>query len=112
MRRPVDILCKRLDEASKNGETLNMKYMYAAVTLDIINDYCFARDPENVLKADFGRKGFDDVDSFLEVSLLVGESRSKPTLDHLLTRTEYSHPLAHAHQLLSAGKPWVRICTG
>ncbi|KAA8651302.1 cytochrome P450 [Aspergillus tanneri] len=70
MRRPIAILRERLDQASKNGETMNMKYMYAAVTLDIINDYCFARDPENVTQADFGRKGFDDVDSFLEVSLL------------------------------------------
>lgn len=71
MRRHIDILCKRLDSASKTGETLNMKYMYAAVTLDIINDYCFAKSPENVMKPDFGRKGFDVVDRFVEISLLV-----------------------------------------
>ncbi|PGH30872.1 hypothetical protein GX50_06373 [[Emmonsia] crescens] len=70
MRRHIDILCKRLDSASKTGETLNMKYMYAAVTLDIINDYCFAKSPENVMKPDFGRKGFDVVDRFVEISLL------------------------------------------
>lgn len=79
MRRHIDVLCDRLDEASRTGETLNMKYMYAAVTLDIINDYCFAKDPENVLKSDFGRKSFDDVDSFVEISLLVSETLSKPT---------------------------------
>ncbi|OAX85369.1 hypothetical protein ACJ72_00258 [Emergomyces africanus] len=70
MCRPIHILCKRLEQAHKTGETLNMKYMYAAVTLDIIKDYCFARSPEIVMKPDFGRKGFDDVDSFLEVSIL------------------------------------------
>lgn len=72
IQRPIDLLCKRLDEASNNGETINMKYMYAAVTLDIINDYCFARDPENVTKADFNRKATDDVDSLLYASLVVG----------------------------------------
>ncbi|PGH03869.1 hypothetical protein GX51_03857 [Blastomyces parvus] len=70
MCRPIMIICKRLDEACKTGETINMKYIYAAVTLDIINDYCFARSPENVLKPDFGRKSFDDVDSFAAISLL------------------------------------------
>ena len=86
MRRPIDILCNRLEEATKSGETLNMRYMFAAVTLDIINDYCFAREPENVLKSDFGRKSFDDVDSFLGVSLLVS---SRPKLaDSQLTEVE------------------------
>lgn len=75
---PIDILCKRLDEASKSGETVNMKYFYAAVTMDIIKDYCFARAPENVFKSDWGRKDFDDVDGFLEVSILVGQSPHKP----------------------------------
>ncbi|GAD97354.1 benzoate 4-monooxygenase cytochrome P450, putative [Paecilomyces variotii No. 5] len=67
---PIDILCKRLEDASETGETLNMKYMYAAVTMDIIRDYCFARPPENVFKPDFGRKAFDDVDGFIEASIL------------------------------------------
>lgn len=72
IQRPVYLLCKRLRHASTDNETVNMKYIFAAVTLDIINDYCFSREPENVLKEDFGRKSFDNVDSFLEVSLMVG----------------------------------------
>ncbi|KAL4810923.1 putative benzoate 4-monooxygenase cytochrome P450 [Aspergillus unguis] len=70
MKRPIAVLRQRLLDASKTGETLNMKYMYAAVTLDIINDYCFARDPYYIHRPDFGRKNFDDVDSFLSVSIL------------------------------------------
>ncbi|RDW93800.1 cytochrome P450 [Aspergillus mulundensis] len=70
MLRPIHILRGRLREASKTGQTLNMKYMYSAVTLDIINDYCFAREPFYIHKPDFGRKCFDDVDSFLTVSIL------------------------------------------
>ncbi|PYH92813.1 putative benzoate 4-monooxygenase cytochrome P450 [Aspergillus ellipticus CBS 707.79] len=70
IRRSIDLLCARLDAASRNGETLNAKYMYGAVTLDIINEYCFANDPKYVLKSDFGRKGFDDLAIFLEFSVL------------------------------------------
>ncbi|PLB48688.1 putative benzoate 4-monooxygenase cytochrome P450 [Aspergillus steynii IBT 23096] len=70
IRRPVEILCERLREACDNGGVLNMKYMFGAVTLDIINDYVFARDPVYTRQPDFGRKTFDDVDSFLIISLL------------------------------------------
>ena len=69
--RPIEMLCKRLEEASRVGETLNMKYFYAAVTLDVMNAYCFARETESVLRPDFNRQFFDDVDGFVEVSLLV-----------------------------------------
>ncbi|KAL1879025.1 hypothetical protein Plec18167_004321 [Paecilomyces lecythidis] len=41
--------------------------------MDIIRDYCFAREPENVYKPDFGRKAFDDVDGFIEASILEQE---------------------------------------
>ncbi|CAD6444312.1 acda6855-de0c-418b-9ce5-107134f7e3bb [Sclerotinia trifoliorum] len=70
IQRPILILCDRLEKATKSREILNMKYFYAAVTLDIINDYCFSREPDNVLRPDFGRKSFDDVDKFLNISLL------------------------------------------
>ncbi|PYI33457.1 putative benzoate 4-monooxygenase cytochrome P450 [Aspergillus indologenus CBS 114.80] len=70
MQCPIQIMCQRLRDASATGAVLNVKYLFAAVTLDIINDYCFARDPVYILQPDFGRKGFDDVDSFLQVSLL------------------------------------------
>lgn len=70
MRRPIEALRSRLDDASRNKTLLNMKYMYAAVAQDIINEYCFARPMENVFKPDFGRKQFDDIDSFTYVSLV------------------------------------------
>ncbi|KAL3459125.1 putative benzoate 4-monooxygenase cytochrome P450 [Aspergillus heterothallicus] len=70
MTHAIDILCERLQEVSKTGELVNLKYVFAAVTSDIIDDYCFARKPTKILLKDFGRKFFDDIDSFLEVSLL------------------------------------------
>ena len=74
MQTLIKVLCDRLEAASQTGETLNMKYFYAALTLDIINNYCFARDADNIVRSDFGRKSFDDVDSFLAISLLVRSS--------------------------------------
>lgn len=71
MRRPVKILCDRLRTASDEGLTVNLKYIYAAVTLDIINDYCFARDPVYTLQPDFGERGFENIDHHLRMSLLV-----------------------------------------
>lgn len=79
-----------------------MKYFYAAITLDVMNNYCFARNTDNVLRSDFGRKSFDDVDSFLEVSLLVCYTGA---VHNEADVTEYPHTLAYAVHLLSP-----RIC--
>ena len=71
MKPPIELLCGRLEEMARSGETLDMKYIYAATALDIINSYCFARQPESVRKSDFARKTHDDVDGLLQMSLLV-----------------------------------------
>jgi hypothetical protein len=71
MTHAIDILCQRLQDAAKTGELVNLKYIYAAVTSDIIDGYCFAKEPTKVRERDFGKGFFDDIDSFLEVSLLV-----------------------------------------
>lgn len=67
----IDKLCDRFDDASKTGEPMDLKYCYAALTLDIMNEYCFSMDSQTVMKPNFGEKSFKDVDSFLEISLLV-----------------------------------------
>ncbi|KAF3396638.1 Trichodiene oxygenase [Talaromyces pinophilus] len=70
IQRPTAILCKRLEHASLTSEMLNLKYVFPAVTLDIINAYCFAREPTTVLEPDFGKKETDNVATLLKVSLL------------------------------------------
>lgn len=70
MWKPIEMLLGRLHHASQTGEVLNMKYFYAGVTLDIINAYCFAREPVVVTLPDFGRNLVDNVDGFLLISLL------------------------------------------
>lgn len=69
MLRPIRILCDRLGELSRTKQTIDMQYFFAAVTLDIMNGYCFSYEPQNVLKPDFGKQEKDDIDLFLEVSL-------------------------------------------
>ena len=67
----INRLCTRLREASKTGEPVDLKYCFAAVTLDAMNEYCFSKDSETILQSDFGKRDFDDVDSFLEMSIRV-----------------------------------------
>ena len=54
-----------------------MKYFHAALILDVINGYYFTRGLDNILQSDFGKKSFDDVDSFLAVSLLINSTAGK-----------------------------------
>ncbi|CAF9929306.1 MAG: hypothetical protein GOMPHAMPRED_005365 [Gomphillus americanus] len=68
--RPLNILCDRLQNATQTEETLNMRYFFEAVTRDVIADYCFARSPVDVLKNDFNKQGFDEIENFLSVNLL------------------------------------------
>jgi hypothetical protein len=70
MWQPINIVCDRLGKACITKESVNLKYLFSAITLDIITAYCFSRGPSAVLSPDFGRKEHDDLDSFVEVSLL------------------------------------------
>lgn len=70
MWEPINVVCDRLGKACKTKESVNLKYLFSAITLDIMTAYCFSRGPNAVLSPDFGRKEHDDLDSFLEVSLL------------------------------------------
>jgi hypothetical protein len=70
MWKPLNVVCDRLGKACKSKETINLKYLFSAITLDIMTAYCFSREPNAVLSPDFCRKQHDDLDSFLEVSLL------------------------------------------
>ncbi|KAJ5999490.1 benzoate 4-monooxygenase cytochrome P450 [Penicillium sp. IBT 35674x] len=67
---PINIVCDRLSEACKSKDSVNLKYLFSAITLDIMTAYCFSQEPNAVLSPDFCRKEHDDLDAFVEVSLL------------------------------------------
>ncbi|TEY73232.1 hypothetical protein BOTCAL_0081g00230 [Botryotinia calthae] len=103
IQRPILILCDRLEEASKSGVTLNMKYFYAAVKLDIINDCCFSRQSDKILREDFERKSFGDVDNFLVISLLDNMNKiSAPAmadiLDYRKNLSRQVETILHEHE--------------
>ena len=54
-------LCIRLEEAKKTGELINMQYAYAAMTTDVINEYCFSRTYDAVLTPDFNVDFYESV---------------------------------------------------
>lgn len=66
----VEKFCGRLEEAAKNKERVNLKYAYAALTMDNITEYCFSRTPDRVLLPDYGKIGLDNIDSFIDTSLI------------------------------------------
>ena len=103
MQTIIDRLCHRLQEAAKSGEVLNLKYVYAALTTDIMNEYCFSRDLQTVLKRDFGRQSFDNLDGFLEVSLLVGTAHIvRENTSYAIA--EYPFAVVDESNVLLAGK--------
>lgn len=69
---PINIVCDRLGEACKSKESVNLKYLFSAITLDIMTTYSFSKEPNAVLSPDYCRKEHDDLDAFVGVSLLKG----------------------------------------
>lgn len=49
----VNKFCTRLEDATQTGVLVNLKYGYAAMTTDVINEYCFSRTHNAVLTPDF-----------------------------------------------------------
>ncbi|KAI9667579.1 MAG: hypothetical protein M1821_000395 [Bathelium mastoideum] len=66
----IEKLCARFEAASRTGERINLKYAYAALALDNMWEYCFSRTPDRVLWPDFDKRGFDNIDSFVDTSLV------------------------------------------
>ena len=67
----IDKMCDRFATAAETGEPINLKYCYAALAFDIMSEYCFSMTPDRILKPDFDKKSFDDIDDFVEMSLVV-----------------------------------------
>ncbi|KAI9710154.1 MAG: hypothetical protein M1820_002956 [Bogoriella megaspora] len=59
----IEKLCERLEKAKKAGKTVNLKYAYAAVARDIIDEYCFSRQMNSVLLEDFNEEYTEALDA-------------------------------------------------
>ena len=67
----IEMLCGRFEEAVKSGEMVNLKYAYAALTLDVIYQYCFSRTLDSVLMGDFNKEAFDVLEEGFRMTPIV-----------------------------------------
>ena len=91
IQRIIDKMCDRFTTAAETGESVNLKYCYAALAFDIMSEYCFSITPDRILKLNFDKKSLDDVDNFVEMSLVVSHVSVSGfgTLTHLATQNLY-----------------------
>lgn len=55
----VDRLCWRLAEFQKTGQPLDLGYAWAALTADVITEYCFGESFDQMASPDFGAAHYD-----------------------------------------------------
>lgn len=67
----IEKLCGRFEDAMKSGEILNLKYAYAALSHDIIYQYCFSRTLDSVLLQDFDKAYVDAIDGGNQMTPIV-----------------------------------------
>ena len=73
-----------------------------------MSEYYFSTDPQNVMKSDYGRKSFDNVESFLAISLPVCLSKPNVALKADNGSLEYSYTSGDEGNVLYASKPTSR----
>lgn len=56
----IEKLSGRFEDAVESGGIVNLKYAYAALSLDIIYEYCFSRTLDSLAMEDFN-KGYVDL---------------------------------------------------
>ena len=70
----VDKFCLRLDEASQTGVLVNLNYAYAAMTTDVINEYCFSRTQNAVLAPDFNINYYESMNVLVQLGHVVSSA--------------------------------------
>lgn len=72
----VDKFCTRLDDATRSGVLVNLKYAYAAMTTDVINEYCFSRTYDAVLTPDFNTGFYESIMALSQMVHIVSSASS------------------------------------
>ncbi|KAJ9151284.1 Trichodiene oxygenase [Pleurostoma richardsiae] len=80
----IEELCTRFEAAAHTGELISVGYAYAALTSDVINEYCFAKTHHAVLMPDFNKATYE---SFLGFTKLGNITKTMPSLLILLRMT-------------------------
>ena len=104
VKRIIDQLCDRLEQARISGEPINLKYCYSAMTTDVASEYCFSRSWNKLCIPDFDQAGYDNLETYLDLSLLVRSRARLPLVRRKLMVEEYVLPLGHRRIPLLASK--------
>ena len=70
----IDKFCNRLDDETRTGGAVNLKYAYAAVTTDVINQYCFSRTKNAVLAPDFNVNFYESIMALSQLCHVVSRN--------------------------------------
>ncbi|KAL1848576.1 hypothetical protein Plec18170_007883 [Paecilomyces lecythidis] len=75
IQRCIDELCTRFDSAIETGELISVGYAFAALTADVINEYCFCGTYHAVLSPDFNKAAYT---FYLRFTMLGNVTKSLP----------------------------------
>jgi cytochrome P450 len=59
IKKKVDLLILRLNQAYQSDDVVNLSYAYSALTMDVISGYCFGDDMKSLDRKEFGREWLD-----------------------------------------------------
>lgn len=69
----IDKFCGRLEDAKRTGKLINLQYAYAAMTTDVINEYCYSKTDDAVLTPDFNVDIYDAGIAITKLSHVVSK---------------------------------------
>lgn len=100
----VDKFCARLEEATGTGVLVNLKYAYAAVATDVINEYCYSRTHNAVLTPDFNVGFYESVMALSKMCHMVSSAPFRDMRTGLrLTDEAQANAMAFQLHALGAG---------
>ncbi|KAI4215335.1 MAG: hypothetical protein LQ351_002235 [Letrouitia transgressa] len=67
----IEKLCDRLQRSFETKEIINLKYAFAALTHDVIYQYCFSRSLDSVSLPDFDKSYVDAIDDGPQMTPII-----------------------------------------
>ena len=67
----LENLCHRFDKIALNSTSINLRHAYAALMVDVLEEYSFSRRSDRVLMPDFDKRTFENVDNAVQFALVT-----------------------------------------
>jgi cytochrome P450 len=79
----IDMLCARLEQAAGSGTTVNLTYVFVALTLDVVSRICFGFSYDCLARDTFAREWYE---LMVKTGMASHTSRQSPLLYDLVSR--------------------------